>query len=236
MLVYSRFALRRAYTSKCIHEKLFHTSRTLLSEVNPVYPDDSHLTKIKKPGMLFSEPIDPNLRMGYNPLYSSPVGGQIAFTKRWSIGLSLIGSYVGYLVHDVTGASDLAGIIGAAVLIAPLPLVQFFAGNYVTNIYRLYRKDEPQTYENLTKDETIVLERIGLFGRKTYATAVKVQDLRLVNKRFGWVNWEYKDPKTNFSTKFYVADNIGGMKMDRIWGIIEKNSGVDNGRSFLNEP
>ena len=26
-------------------------------------------------------------------------------------------------------------------------------------------------------------------------------------------------------------DNIGGIRMDRIWGLIEKNSQINNGRS-----
>lgn len=95
--------------------------------------------------------------------------------------------------------------------------------------------DEPQTYENLTKDETLVVEQVGNFGRSVYATQIKLQDIKLTKERLGWVNWVYEDPETKDVVKMYVADNVGGIKMDRIWGIIEKNSGIDNGRAFLDE-
>jgi hypothetical protein len=120
-------------------------------------------------------------------------------------------------------------------LLIPIPVFQYLSNPYVTRIFRLYRTDEPQTLENLTKDETIVVEQVGAFGRSVHATQIKVQDIKLVNERFGWVNWEYRDPNSKEVLKMYVADNVGGIKMDRLWGIVEKNSGVDNGRSFLNE-
>lgn len=120
-------------------------------------------------------------------------------------------------------------------MLIPIPVFQYLSKPYVTRIFRLYRTDEPQTYENLVKDETLVVEQVGAFGRSVYATQIKLQDIRIAKERYGWVNWEYRDPETKEVLKMYVADNVGGIKMDRIWGIIEKNSGIDNGRSFLDE-
>jgi hypothetical protein len=101
----------------------------------------------------------------------------------------------------------------------------------VTRIFRVYKKGETQTLENMTEDETLAVERVSLFGRKAYTTLVKLQDIRRTSKRRGWVNWEARD-SAGISTGMYVADNIGGLRMDRIWGIIEHNSGIDNGRFF----
>jgi hypothetical protein len=212
--------------------RTFHSTQKRLSEINPVYPDESHLVRIKKPGALLAQPIDPNYRLGMTPLYTAPLGHQIAFTKRWSVGFFMVGTYVGYLVYGVSGVSAAMGALGMVPLILPLPLLQYFTGPYVTRMFRMYRKDEPQTYENMTKDETLVVEKIGLFGRRTYATEVKLKDIRIVDKRMGWVNWQFKD-NNGVSSNMYVADNVGGMRMDRLWGIIEKNSGIENGRSFL---
>lgn len=125
--------------------------------------------------------------------------------------------------------------VGLIPLLIPIPVFQYLSKPYVTRIFRLYRADEPQTYENLVKDETLVVEQVGAFGRSVHATQIKLQDIRIVKERYGWVNWEYKDPESKEILKMYVADNVGGIKMDRIWGIIEKNSGIDNGRSFLDE-
>lgn len=217
-----------------ILNRSFHASHELLSEINPLYPDDSYLVKVRRPGQAISQPIDPKLRLGQSPMYTSPLGHQVAFTKRWSVGIMLVGGYIGHLVFNTAGWSTLASTLGLLPLIVPVPIIQYLTAPYVTRIFRVYNREEPQTLENLTRNETLALERIGLFGRRTYYTLVEVDKLRIVKKRWGWVNWQYKDEK-GVTTNFYVADNVGGLKMDRIWGILEKNSGIDNGREFLNK-
>lgn len=178
--------------------------------------------------------MDSNLRLGMDPLYTAPFDHQIAFTKRWCWGVSAIGAYVCYASLGVASLSVTYGLAGFLLMVLPVPLAQYFTKSYVTRIHRVYRRDEPQTLENMTRDETLAVERVSLSGRKTYTTLVKLQDIRLVNKRRGWVNWEVRDSQ-GVGTGMYVSDNIGGLRMDRIWGIIEHNSGIDNGRYFDHE-
>lgn len=203
--------------------------------MNPVIPNDDHLYRIRKPGMFFSAPIDPQYRLGLDPLYRSPFGEYIGLTKRWSFGVLGVCSYMGYLALDVTSASPLWFAAGFTLLSLPMIALQYFTGPHVTRIFRLYKKDEAQTYENLTKDETLVVEQIGVFGKGTSATEIKLKDVKIANERMGWVNWKYIDPESKEELDLYVVDNIGGLKMDRIWGIVEKNSGIDNGRAFLDD-
>lgn len=213
--------------------RLFSQCRILRSQVDPADPDDPAPYKVKRAGTFFKEPMDPNTYLGQHPLYEGPFTSQIAFSKRWSMGFLFVGSYVGYLSMGVVGISDSMAMLGLLPLVLPLPLLQYFAGNYVTRVFRVYRKNEVQTYENLTNDETLMVEKLSLFGRSTYGVPIKVKDTYIVNKRLGWINWAYVDPNNNAMVKMYVQDNIGGMRMDRIWGILEKNSGIDNGRTFL---
>lgn len=213
---------------------MFHSSRIILSEINPLYPDETFLAKVKKPGDLLTQPIDPKLRLGQSPMYVSPLGDQIAFTKRWSMGIMVVGGYIGHLVFSAAGWSTLASSIGLLPLVLPVPIIQYFATPYVTRIFRVYNRSEPQTLENLRQNETLALERVGIFGRRTYLTLVDLANLKIVNKRWGWVNWQYTNEK-GVTTNFYVADNVGGIKMDRVWGILEKKSGINNGREFLDQ-
>lgn len=62
---------------------------------------------------------------------------------------------------------------------------------------------------------------------------MKLDSVALTNAKLGWTNWESKDPDNDLIRSYYVADNCGGIKMDRLWGIIEKQNGVNNGRDFL---
>lgn len=212
----------------------FSTSLQRLSQVDPSDPDQALLYKVKRPGTFFKEPMDPNIQLGYEPLYTAPMASQVSFTKRWSLGFFGVGAYIGYLTMGV-GATSAVVLAGLLPLLLPLPMIQYFAGGYVTRIFRVYRKDEPQTYENLTKDETLMVEKLSLFGRSTYGVPIRVQNTFIANRRLGWVNWVHLDERTGALTKLYVEDNIGGIKMDRIWGILEKNSNIDNGRGFLDE-
>lgn len=185
---------------------------------------------------MLSDPISPRKKLGMAPIYTSLMGSQVAYTKKFTVGFLGIGSYVVYLLNGAGGIDNLGALASLIPILLPIPIVNYFTKPYVTRIFRLYDKDVVQTYESITKDETLVVEQIGLFGNRHYATAIKVQDIRLANERLGWVNWVVKDSNSGEVIKLYVGDNIGGLKMDRIWGIIEKNSGVDNGRGFLDGP
>jgi hypothetical protein len=213
----------------------FHSSSILKSVVNPAYPEDeSYKIRIRTPGKIFAEPMDPRKKLGMRPIYTALAGHHIAFTKRASFGFFLISLYAGYVAYS-SALPNYVGLIGIVPLALPIPILQYLTRPYVTRIFRLYNRDEPQTYENITKDETLVVEQIGVFGRSLFATEIKLKDVRLANERMGWVNWVCKDKESGEVLKLYVGDNVGGIKMDRIWGIIEKNSGVNNGRSFLDE-
>lgn len=216
--------------------RAFHTTNFLRSDVNPNFPEDPNkVPRVRRPGRYFAEPLPSSLRISNAPIYTAPAGSQVAFTKRSTLGFAALGAYVGYLCSITAAIPSYAVLIGAVPMLLPIPVFQYLSKPYVTRIFRLYKTDEPQTYENLVKDETLVVEQVGAFGRSVHATQIKLQDIRIVKERYGWVNWEYKDPESKEVVKMYVADNVGGIKMDRIWGIIEKNSGIDNGRSFLDE-
>lgn len=226
--------------------------------INPNFPDEPiKVPRIRRPGRYFAEPLDTyKYRLGNWPIYVAPAGPQVAFTKRASLGLAALGGYIGYLATTMSSVSTLAAVLGVIPLLMPIPLFQYFSKPYVTRIFRLYDRIEPvqhkrqgedgleyieeepqpDTYETITGDETLVVEQIGTFGRSVHATRIKLNDVRLVKERMGWANWVYKDEKTGEELPLYVADNVGGIKMDRIWGVVEKNSGVDNGRGFLNQP
>ncbi|CAN6654118.1 hypothetical protein TRVA0_027S00408 [Trichomonascus vanleenenianus] len=185
---------------------------------------------------MWAEPMDPKMKLGMRPIYSALAGHHVAFTKRASFGFLLASLYAAYVVASAATLPNFLGLIGLVPIAAPIPIMQYLTSPYVTRIFRMYKKDEPQTIETISNDETLVIEKVSMFGRSLKATEIKLADIRLTNERFGWVNWVYKDKETGEVIKMYVADNIGGIKMDRIWGIIERNSGVDNGRGFLSEP
>lgn len=250
----------------------FHQSSFLLnnSGINPNFPDEpSQVPRIRRPGRYFADHLDTTrYRLGNDPIYSSPAGSQIAFTKRASVGLAALSGYIAYLFTMTTSVSSLVAALAVVPLVMPIPIFMYLSKPYVTRIFRLYKKippiertrvltpeeeedeamgfasprtylePQPDTFESIMEDETLVVEQIGAFGRSVRATQIKLSGLRIAPKnetRFGWVNWIYTDPETKEVIKLYVADNVGGIKMDRIWGIIEKNSGIDNGRSFLNQ-
>lgn len=248
----------------------FHTSRPAFDDsgINPNYPDEpAKIPRVRKPGRYFAESIDSSkYRLSNDPIYISPAGPQIAFTKRASYGLAALSCYLAYLGSMTTSISPLVATLVVLPLTLPIPFFQYLSAPYVNRVFRLYKKvppvervraltpeeeaeekalgytqprtylePQPDTFESIVDDETLVVEQIGKFGRSTSATQIKLSDIRIVHERFGWVNWVYTDPETKEVIKLYIADNVGGIKMDRIWGIIEKNSGIDNGRGFLNQ-
>lgn len=216
-----------------IRTRHFSCSRVALSSVDPSNPEEAHLYKIKPVGRLFKEPFDSKCyTLSREPLYEGPNTSQISFAKRWACGFSLVGSYVGYLATDVIGVTDMMASAGLITILLPLPLIQYFTSSYVSRVFRVYRAGlRKQTLDTMTTDETILIEKIGLFGRSTYGVPIKVAQTRLTKQRLGWVNWIYIDEKGR-SENMYIEDNLGGMKMDRIWGIVEKNSDIHNTGRF----
>lgn len=218
MMIISGYPIRLV---KPVGSRLFHiTSKmTAAAAANPI-------VKIKPPFGIAATPIDSKYRLGYDPIYTSPTYKNIATLKRATLAIGVIGIYASYLINGSPIVANEWGYLISGLTLIPIPTVGFMTQHYVSRIFRLYDSTKPQTLENLTTDETLVAEKISWTGRSYYNRLVKVQDLRLTKERFGWVNW-----KTD-KDKFYVIDDLGGIKMDRIWGIVEHNSGVNNGRFF----
>lgn len=203
------------------------------SIVDPSNPEEAHLYKIKPVGRLFKQPFDSNhYVLSQQPIYEGPNASQISFMKRWACGFSLLGSYVGYLATGVTGISGAMAACGLIAVMLPLPIIQYFAGSYVSRIFRVYPAGlKRQTLESMTTDETLLVEKISLFGRSTYGVPIKIAKTFATNQKLGWVDWVYVD-EMNRKEKMFIEDNLGGMKMDRLWGIVEKNSGIKNTGRF----
>lgn len=173
--------------------------------------------------------MDPKYRYSYSPIYEAPATRLIAMAKRVTMGYGIFGIVVTKMMFDASLVVESLAILMGTLSLAPFPIVQFLTHPYVSRIYRLYDKTQPQTVENLINDERLIFEKINWSGKRTYNHLVAVQGLQLAdNKRFGWVTWKSVQP--GLTRNYYVADNVGGFKMDRVWGIAEKNSGVNNGR------
>ncbi len=207
----------------------FHQTTARYSDVDIEDPYESNNVKFKKPGLPFKRKLDSKLRLSYNPIYISPAASQVSLAKRVSWATALAGSYITYLLQTRGFPIEIVSAVGLLVTV-PIPFIQYFTSPYVSRIFRVYRKDEPQTYENLIKDEKLALEKISISGRNVYMEIVDVETLKVVNKKAGWLNWTAKDKLSGFTQNFYIADDIGGIKMDRIWGIAEHNAGINNGR------
>lgn len=188
------------------------------------------ISKVIDPDNGTAGPFNSNLfKIADEPLYSAPATFQVALAKKSAFSVGLIGTYASYLFFHYPLLPDLGGYAALALWI-PFPLAIHFLTPYVAKISRIYRRGETETLENMTKDETVLIETISLIGRKPLAWIIHLKDLKVVNKRGGWANWEYTNPKTGDQHLFYVSESNGGFKMDRIWGITEKNAGIDNGR------
>jgi len=213
--------------------RLFSSSRIRSSVVDPSNPEEAHLYKIKPVGRLFKQPFDStHYVLSQQPLYEGPNASQISFAKRWACGFTLLGSYIGYLATGVTGISATMASCGLIAIMLPLPIIQYFAGSYVSRIFRVYPAGQKrQTLESMTTDETLLVEKISLFGRSTYGVPIKIAATHATNQRLGWIDWVYVD-EMGRREKMFVEDNLGGMKMDRLWGIAEANSGIHNTGRF----
>lgn len=176
----------------------------------------------------------PGYRLAYSPLYESSGAKYVAMLKRLTLSFAVLGVYGAKLFYELAQFDD---IYAAATLVGcctPPALVQYKTKDYVTRIFRLYPKDKPQTLENLVTDEKIVLEKLNATGGRTYNCLVTMNPLLQLDKPASWrepySTWTDIEPTTGRRRHFYVQDDMGGVKMDRIWGIVERNSGVDNGR------
>lgn len=175
-----------------------------------------------------------NFRLSYEPLYESPGAKYVAMLKSLTLSFAVLGVYGAKLFYELAQFEDIYAAATIAGTWAPAVAVQAKTKDYVSRIFRLYDKDKPQTLENLISDEKLVMEKLNWSGGKTYNSLLTISgnhDLKLaglddlVSPYRSWVDGLGADKKY-----YYVADNLGGMKMDRIWGIVEHNSGVDNGR------
>lgn len=213
--------------------RLFSTSTVRKSSVDPSNPDEAHLYKIKPVGRMFKEPFDSkHFVLSQQPLYEGPNSSQISFAKRWACGFTGLGSYIGYLASGVPGIEPAMVACGLVAIMLPLPLIQYFTKSYVSRIFRVYPAGlKRQTLESMTTDETVLVEKINMFGRSTYGVPVRIANTKSTNMRNGWINWIYVD-EMGRSEAMYVEDNLGGMRMDRLWGIVEANSGVTNTGRF----
>lgn len=180
-----------------------------------------------------------NFRLSYEPLYEAPGAKYVAMLKRLTLSFGVIGIYGAKLLYELAQFDDIYALAALAGTWGPALAVQFKTKDYVTRIFRLYDKTKPQTLENLVSDEKLVMEKLNATGGKTYNQLLTISNnksLKLcptTNDIVPYRSWQ--EDYDGHKRYFYVADNVGGMKMDRIWGIIEHNSGVDNGR-FMSIP
>lgn len=207
----------------------FGSPESTSSSNNPWSPTllDDPVT-VKK-GLFRSESLPSNFRLSYLLLYEAPGAKYVSLLKRLTLSFGVLGGYGGKLLYESPHFDNSYALAAIGLSLLPILWTQYKTHNYVTRIFRLYNKDEPQTLENLVKDETLIMEKLGFTGGKTYNEMVKVnQDLKLDKSGvlLPYSSW------TDGRRKFYVSDDIGGIKMDRIWGIVERNSGVENGRSM----
>ncbi|KAK7207372.1 hypothetical protein BZA70DRAFT_271121 [Myxozyma melibiosi] len=229
--------------------------RFAMSEINPSNPEEEEVsTKIKTglyaPILYSVDYINPYEKsVARQPIYTAPSSFHVAATKRTMWTFAVIGGYFSTAMMAMDGIPLSLSLLVGIPSVLPLPITYWLTAPYVNRIFRIYDQPEgePVDVEKLKENEEFIFECIGVFGRGLYNTRVKLSDLRVVNKRFGWVTLEVTDesakkikPKRNFLLDafdglrtrrwFYVADDVGGYKMERIWAIIDRQSGVDNGR------
>ncbi|WEJ94848.1 hypothetical protein PSN45_002348 [Yamadazyma tenuis] len=211
----------------------------IISENNPWSPTLlTDRVKVRKPGYVRSVELPENLRLSYQPLYEAPGSKYVALLKRLTISVGVLGCYGAKLFYDSPHFDDYYAVSTLAACSVPAMVVQYKTREYVTRIFRLYDKNKPQTLENLVNDEQLIVEKLNFTGGKTFNQLVRVSgndSLKLVSTPkvpllASYAVWQDKEPESGTVRKHYIVDDIGGMKMDRLWGIVEKNSGEDNGR------
>lgn len=211
----------------------------IVSDNNPWSPtlyDDK--VYIREPKALRSKALPSNFRLSYQALYEAPGAKYVALLKRLTLSFAVIGGYGAKLLFDSVQLDDIYGVATLVGCGLPAVYVQYKTKDYVTRIFRLYDKDKPQTLENLVNDEQLIIEKLSFTGGKTYNQLLKISDnkgLKLLNPKTlpfftPYSTWEETSPSGTVLNKHFIVDDVGGMKMDRIWGIVERNSDVDNGR------
>lgn len=212
-------------------------SDELLTDNNPWSPTiyEDRVT-VRRPGLFSKEKLPKKYRLAYQPLYESPSAKYVSMLKRMTLSFSVLGAYGAKLFYDSPSFDDIYAIATVVSCVTPAVLVQIKTRDYVSRIFRLYDKEKPQTLQNLISDENLIMEKISVGGGKTYNELLRITDndsLKLSPKPKypaleAYATW--MDNSEGVKRYFYVANNIGGLKMDRIWGIVEHNSGIDNGR------
>lgn len=208
----------------------------ILSENNPQSPTiEDDPVYVKEPGKIGKTKLAEKYSLAYLPLYEAPATKYVSILKRLTLSVGVLGVYGAKLFYESPQFDDLYAYITLLGTFTPFTVVHYKTRDYVTRIFRLYDKTRPQTLENLVGDENLVMEKLNLTGSKTYnelITLTNNKSLKLLPPpKFytSYATWE--EQKNGQKREFYVMDNIGGIKMDRIWGLIETNSGVNNGRS-----
>lgn len=203
------------------------------SENNPWSPTLYTDRVYVKDGMR-KKALPDNYRLSYEPIYEAPSVKYVSLLKRMTLGFALAGAYSSKLLYDLVQFEDIyaAGLL--VTTLAPAVVVNYKLKDYVTRIFRLYDKDKPQDLETLTCNEQLVVEKLQPTGNRTYNTLLKIlnnDSLKLSAPPSPFKPYSSWQAETDGVThEYYIADNIGGMKMDRLWGIVEHNSGVNNGR------
>lgn len=241
--------LMRYLHAGSVHNKSHNTSYRLsdstvnsdeiMSENDPWSPTlFNDIVHIRKPNSFRNTPLPSNYRLSYLALYEAPGAKYVAMLKRLSLSFAVLGCYGAKLFYESVQFDDIYAIATLISCTAPAYFVQIKTRDYVTRIFRLYDKEKPQTLENLLADEKLVMEKLNMTGGKTFNELLTITDnksLKLVHPpRFPllspYASWEEVEKESDVKRKYYVVDDIGGLKMDRLWGIVENNSKVDNGR------
>lgn len=154
--------------------------------------------------------------------------------KRLTLSFAVLGCYGAKLFYESAQFDDMYALATLVGCWTPSAVVQYKTKDYVTRIFRLYKQDQPQTLENLVQDEKLILEKLNLTGGRTYNCLVTINPSLQLDKPPKWLrpysSWTDIEPTSGRRRHFYVTDDTGGIKMDRIWGIVEKNLGANNGR------
>ncbi|RCK65063.1 hypothetical protein Cantr_00990 [Candida viswanathii] len=210
----------------------------IISENNPWSPTIEDDPVYVKEGNSFRKTKLPEkYRLAYLPLYEAPATKYVSIVKRLTLSVGVLGVYGAKLFWESPQFDDIYAYVTLLGTLTPFTLVHYKTRDYVTRIFRLYDKTKPQTLENLANDENLIMEKLNLTGSKTYNELLRITDNKALKlmppPKFytPYATWE--ENKDGQKREFYVMDNVGGIKMDRIWGVAEKNSGVNNGRSQL---
>lgn len=183
--------------------------------------------------------LDQKYRLGNLPLYQNPLINFVIGSKRLSLAFGAIGCMFGYLM-DRTGLvyTEISQMVALFSLL-PFPIVTYLFEPVVSRVWRVYDTTKPQIYENLVKDELLIMEKLNWNGFNTYNELVRVDSLYVpkgkndYRGRFGFVNLLSVDKKLNSTKSYYINDGFTNEKMERILALAEKRSGVtDSGRSF----